>query len=324
MIKFLTCASYYGTGSSAVTDLISEYDGVDNLTDYEFRFLHDPYGVRDLQYYLIDNPNRHNSGFGLKKFIKYTKFLEGNALFKRYRHFLGDAFATETKKYVDSLITTSFNAYWQYDLLERGKTYYFFSRLFYKIFRKDLFVKNIKTYVCNVDKDYFIERTKEYAEGIFKNALTSPDNFLMVDQIVPSSNIEDFLPYFNDIRIFLVDRDPRDLYLSEKYVWREGVVPASPEEFVEWYKYCRKDQKRYIENENVCFLRFEDMIYDYENTKRKIVRFAGIDEERHANPLSKFNPEISKKNTKLYLKYPQEKENIKIIEERLSEYLYNS
>jgi len=73
MIKFLTCASYYGTGSSAVTDLISEYDGVDNLTDYEFRFLHDPYGVRDLQYYLIDNPNRHNSGFGLKKFIKYTK-----------------------------------------------------------------------------------------------------------------------------------------------------------------------------------------------------------------------------------------------------------
>ena len=33
MIKFLTCASYYGTGSSAVTDLISEYDGVDNLTD---------------------------------------------------------------------------------------------------------------------------------------------------------------------------------------------------------------------------------------------------------------------------------------------------
>ena len=71
MIKFLTCASYYGTGSSAVTDLISEYDGVDNLTDYEFRFLHDPYGVRDLQYYLIDNPNRHNSGFGLKKFIKY-------------------------------------------------------------------------------------------------------------------------------------------------------------------------------------------------------------------------------------------------------------
>lgn len=66
------------------------------------------------------------------------------------------------------------------------------------------------------------------------------------------------------------------------------------------------------------------MIYDYENTKRKIVWFAGIDEERHINPLSKFNPEISKKNTKLYLKYPQEKENIKIIEERLSEYLYNS
>ncbi len=322
MIKFLTCASYYGSGSSAVTDLISEYENVDNLTDYEFRFLHDPYGVRDLQYYLIDNQNRHNSGFGLKKFMKYTHFLEGNSLFKRYVHFLGDTFKTETKKYIESLVTTSYRAYWQYDLLERGSIYYFLTRLFYKVFHRDLFVKNIESYLCDIDKEFFIERTKEYIEGIFRGRVTAPGNFLMVDQIVPSSNIDAFLPYFDQIKIFLVDRDPRDVYLSEKYVWHEGVVPHDAEQFIKWYKYCRKNQTEYIKHKEVCFVRFEDMIYRYEETKRRIADFAGLEEERHTTPLSHFDPNKSIKNTRLYRVYTDEKDVMHLIEKELAEYIY--
>ena len=36
-MKFISCASYYGTGSSAVTDLISEYDNVYSFTDEEIK-----------------------------------------------------------------------------------------------------------------------------------------------------------------------------------------------------------------------------------------------------------------------------------------------
>ena len=46
-MKVITCASYYGCGSSAVTDLISEYEGVKSLTNYEFRFIHDIDGISD-------------------------------------------------------------------------------------------------------------------------------------------------------------------------------------------------------------------------------------------------------------------------------------
>ena len=46
-MKVITCASYYGCGSSAVTDLISEFSGVESLGDYEFRFLHDIDGISD-------------------------------------------------------------------------------------------------------------------------------------------------------------------------------------------------------------------------------------------------------------------------------------
>ena len=47
-MKIITCASYYGSGSSALTDLVSEYDSVKDLSDFEFRILHDMDGVRDL------------------------------------------------------------------------------------------------------------------------------------------------------------------------------------------------------------------------------------------------------------------------------------
>ena len=39
-MKFISCASYYGTGSSAVTDLLSEYEGVYSFTDEEILSLH--------------------------------------------------------------------------------------------------------------------------------------------------------------------------------------------------------------------------------------------------------------------------------------------
>ena len=52
-MKLLTCASYHGTGSSAVTNLIDECDNVHDMGDYEFRFVHDPDGICDLEYNLV-------------------------------------------------------------------------------------------------------------------------------------------------------------------------------------------------------------------------------------------------------------------------------
>ena len=69
-MKVITCASYYGTGSSAISDYISEFKGVKSLTDYEFRFAHDPDGLSELEYNLVENFNRHNSGHALKRYKK--------------------------------------------------------------------------------------------------------------------------------------------------------------------------------------------------------------------------------------------------------------
>ena len=76
-MRIITCASYYGSGSSAVTDLISESSEVFSLGEYEYRFLQDPNGISDLEYNIIDNNHRHNTSNSIKEYIKYVKTLYG-------------------------------------------------------------------------------------------------------------------------------------------------------------------------------------------------------------------------------------------------------
>lgn len=77
-MRFISCASYYGSGSSAITDFVSEFDTVYSFTDEEFRFVQDPDGVSDLEYNLVENFNRHNSGHAIKRYKKLVDFYCGN------------------------------------------------------------------------------------------------------------------------------------------------------------------------------------------------------------------------------------------------------
>ena len=125
MKKLISCASYYGSGSSAITDLIGEYQGVKSLTDYEFRFIHDIDGIMDLEYHLVQNPNRHNSGHALKRFLKLSKFNSGTWFDKRYERFFDGQYKKLTEEYIESLTDLKYPGYWFMDLYERGKFFYY-------------------------------------------------------------------------------------------------------------------------------------------------------------------------------------------------------
>ena len=46
-MKVITCTGFYGTGSSAITDIFLDCECVECKGDYEVRVLHDPYGISD-------------------------------------------------------------------------------------------------------------------------------------------------------------------------------------------------------------------------------------------------------------------------------------
>ena len=62
--------SYMGSGSSAVTDLLREYEGINTKnSDFEYVFLYAPDGLFDLEYKLLYNNNAIRSDEARKNCI---------------------------------------------------------------------------------------------------------------------------------------------------------------------------------------------------------------------------------------------------------------
>ncbi len=332
-MKIITCASYIATGSSAVTDFFSEFDNCYCADDYEFRFIFDPNGIRDLEYKLIEMNDRHNSGYAIKKYFEYAKYLNGDLFIKGYKYYMGDAFMKYTKEYVNNITELKTDCWWLYDTIDKGKLFHYLNGAVHKLtscFTKAYGTNLLKlfhtqSYYSAIDKETFYKYTKEYIGKILNCLNKNNSEYLMVDQLLPASNISSYMNYFDDIKVIVSERDPRDVYLFEKVELRSGIIPAkNVHDFCEWYRIIREHRKREVYDvEKVFLVHFEDWIYNYEETGKKIMEFVGIDPKRHTAPKTHLNPEISIKNTNLKVKYPQYKDDIKYIEEHLTEYLYD-
>ena len=95
-MKLITCTGYGSTGSSVVTDLLAEFKDINSYGDFEFRFLQDPHGLRDLEYGLFENNNRLNTDYHIKQFIKYSKFLSKSRVNNYEKYFLLQSKFTDT------------------------------------------------------------------------------------------------------------------------------------------------------------------------------------------------------------------------------------
>lgn len=331
-MKVITCASYYGCGSSAITDMISEYSDVSSLGEYEFRFLHDIDGISDLEFHLTECPNRHNSGHALKRFMRLSMFNAGKWFNSRYEPFFNGQYMRITNEYINNLTYYTYKGQWFYDYYDKGVCQYYIIQFINKILGKMLLNKyrllsNELTYGTIIDNQYFIKCTKEYLHKLLECANKTDSQYLMIDQLLPSSNIERCLRYFSDeVFVFVVDRDPRDLYIMGKYVWtNEYVMPVDDvDAFCKWIRFtrgCAKNQ--HIDNKHIMHLKFEDMVYRYNEAKDEIISMVGLKEIDHIAPFTKFNPCRSVVNTQSWLRYPNEKDNIAYIERELSEFLFD-
>ena len=333
-MKVISCASYYGTGSSAVTDYVSEFDGVFSMTNEEFRFVQDPDGIDDLEFHLVENHNRHNAGHALKRYKRLVDFYNGNIFGRKYAPFFHDRWKEISYRYIDELTDFTFKGWWMYDLYDRGGLFYFRKRIVNKVLHKTIWrdkpdrvlntMKDEITYCSAPSEQRFVDLTKRYIEALLTEASNGADT-VMVDQIVPPSNLPRYTRYFDNIKVVVVDRDPRDLYLLEKMEWKDGVIPHDDvETFVKWYRYTRSHRKREtFDPKTTLFVRFEDLLYRYDEETARMREFLGLDEADHKRPFTGLVPERSKKNTRKWLEYPETADDVAYIERELGEYLYD-
>ncbi len=330
--KIIVPVSYMGSGSSAITDLISEFEGVNNKCGtFEYVFLHCPNGVFDLEDKLLIGNNALRSDEALHTFYNTMKSLYDKKYWwvGNYKSNVGVDFLKCTKEFVNNLVDYELDNYWYYQENNNLKMLFKISLnkiIYYLSFKKIRLKKPLlydKMLLSYVNQEKFYECSKNYLYNIFK--IIDSKNDLLLDQLILPHNLNRVNKYFDDdARFIVVDRDPRDVFISNKYIWlKEGnPVPYSTDVnvFCEQYRKMRLIEKK-NDDKKILRIHFEDLIYDYEDTKKKLIKFLNFESKKHINKFKKFNPEISIKNTRLFdnEKYFHES---KIIEEKLREFLY--
>lgn len=340
-MKVLTCAGYYKSGSSAVADLMSEFDNVHSFGNYEFGLLKSRDGIADLEYNLVDNVHRVNSGYAIKKYMENVKIWRGNIFFPKCEKMFNNQFSSISSEYARRLTAFTYRGYYPVDLRDRGKVYYCIDRTIYHVARRlggflykgsdrqgrpvrqfkiHLLKRNNVYLPRRITREEFLNYTKEYLNRLFCTA--TDKEYVMVDQMIPVNNYERYSRYFDNVKCVVVDRDPRDVFVYVKHVLNERNVPYKRvEEFCEWYKFSHELVEK---SKDVLYINFEDLVLHYDEYSKKIIDFYGIDEVHHINKNRYLQPEVSCHGIGMWKKYPKEAENIRYIEEHLEEYLYSS
>ena len=176
-----------------------------------------------------------------------------------------------------------------------------------------------------LNEQQFYEKAGTYINNFLK-CMGIEEKNIILDQLLLPHNIYRAEKYFDDrMECFVVNRDPRDVFILNKYIWpkvNETVpFPTEVNEFCGYYRGLRSIEKKGY-NLHVHMIQFEELIYNYEYTLKKVMKILKLDETMHSAKKQKFNPEKSINNTQLFIK-DEYKAEASIIEKNLSEFLYD-
>lgn len=335
MKRIIVPTGYMGSGSSAVTDLVAEFKDCQNEhKSYEYVLLHCPNGLFDLEDKLLRGNNAIRSDEAIRGFELQMKKLYNKKFWwiGNYQKIISPNFMKITNDFINNIEEFNFSGYWY--MHEEVDTKMFFKLLLRKPFKaltlnKVKFNKILKysdgMRVSYINDDDFYKYSHNYIYNIIEEVAKGKDNIIL-DQFLLPFNLFRVDNYFDDkLKVIVVERDPRDVFIINKYIWQERDLcvpfPLDVNEFCEFYKKMRQSEKE-CNSDKVLRVKFEDLIYNYDNELDRIMKFLNFNKKDHINKKTRFNPDISLKNTQLFRKKEYQEES-KIIEEKLKDYLYN-
>ncbi len=319
-------AGFSWSGSSAVCDYLKEFDDNQVFNDCEFLLAYYPDGLEDLDYHLN---------------VNCSKFLSSCTAIPRFRKVANYLLKIPTKgkikkitnSYLDDITQVKWIGWGQgQDLLHNLFLYRNLGIRINERLMKFLpvsFCKKIRIYPnrvmeFSIKPDYFKERTLQYTDNILSCLGLDLNKNIVLDQACAGTDPAKSLKYFRNSKAILVDRDPRDLYvLAKKYFSKQSYpIPfENVKDFVTYFFNMHKSIHEIIDEDLVLYIKFEDLVYRYQETSKKIDAFLGLENCRRSKVF--FNPRESMINTQLFKKFDDIKEDIAFIEEELADYLYD-
>ncbi|MCB9211133.1 MAG: hypothetical protein H6609_17335 [Ignavibacteriales bacterium] len=320
--KFIAVSGFGWSGSGALIDLLKEYKGFDTL-GFEFSLIKEPHGIMDLENYLLNNWEVLRHDKAIRDFLNYCKILaRKSGKYQKYGHDFNNKlninFYEESLKYVNKLTDFTYSGHTrilEYDLntLSTIKR-----KVFARITKKRL---TEQMYFGKPSYDLFLAETKNYLKQIFNHFIKNKGiQNLILDQAIPTSNSHIALKYFDEVDFFIVDRDPRDIYvdmINNRSLLGTEFMNSNQDtsKYIKWHESLRD----YAVNSNINIFRFEDIVFNTDNVIKRIENI--LNTKLIKTKKSFFNSSNSSKNIGLWKTYPNKAE-IKYIEDHLSKYIF--
>lgn len=341
VLTIITCAGYGSSGSSAITDYISEFSCVKSLgASVEFQLISEPGGIYDLEH-ALSSGNSLLADMGISRFINlYHDFT------KRFPDLFTNADRL-LKEYFADLGVVEWRGGWYGSFRppksRNEKTLEIMSEVYFKKLIKNKtydayepescpwlpsFYPYANQYYAFVPHEKFSLATKKFL-GIFFTILANTSEFLMVDHLFPPATNSSYNSYVDNVKTICVDKNPIDLYLLNYIVRGERWIPSNDvDTFIKWYRASRLHRKteQIADANNFLLINFEDMVYRYESTSQKINSFVGLKETAHDRKFNFFTPDKSRQNTYVESRFvltDKLKKDVDKIKTELDEYCYD-
>ena len=328
-----TC-SFGSSGSSAVSDYLCECQDVQVMDKLEFTVTSMVDGLSDLEYQLmIKNARQSSSIYAIQRFKKAMM-----SRVKGYQKRTGispdrvEALVDEFIENIAQVRYVGFSPRIGKTRSQLFKTYVGDSLIRNRIVRtlekKGIIKTNIDFYPLDtvhmaIAPENFYDEARSFLKKLLTEMGADFDKKIVLDQAFSGSDPAQSFSFYEDAYAIVVARDPRDMYIfAKKILLSKGrFMPTDTvENFIEYYRLLRSGKPYREEHDRILRLKFEDMVYNYEETAARIDRFLNV---KNVRPRSVFVPEMSAANTNLIKKFPEFAEDVKKIEEALPEFLFD-
>lgn len=340
----IAVTGYFGSGSSAVLDLLCEFDSVttglpDNIESFEHTTLYQPGGIFDLEDKLLLGNDIHRSDEAIRTFKTEMMRLNDNNFgwFGSFKEMFGDEFEKITNTLIEELHPFSIYTryYGQYkavkfSLVKVGvqlAARVLLGRHVYKWGRQFVYEPKDRGMISAFpSEDEYYTAASKFVSSYMNLFSDKNKPNTVFDRLILCHNIYRLPKYFgNDFKLIVLKRDIRDVYVFNKYLWPEinagTMYPMDIDIFIDYWRRLKSREKKIIDD-RILEVNFEDLIYNYETTTDLIKKHCNLsDNEWHQ--FKYFKPEKSIKNTQVFKIRDVWQEEIARLEKEFPEYCYN-
>ena len=331
-LSVIDLSGYSFTGKSAVYDLLSGWDGYcSHSKEFEFDLIRVQGGLIDLRQALTQehwSPVR--SSEAVRIFRRLVHHMGGDrGLLSRlirsgahYDHYF-PGFTQLTTEFISSLVDASWQCEWPFALYS-SDTCCITAR---KLARRFNISRDDTVYLARLPEAEFDSRSRQYFERLFAPLAAKGFRWLVLNNAFEPFSPERSIEFFDHAKAIVVDRDPRDVYLS---ALRAGMIEGSQvglavtggsvSNFIRRFRIYRNGA--ISASPHVYRMQFEALVLDYAAEVTRIRAFLGESSVASSTPGRAFDPKNSARNVGQWksLDDSRLRGDVDVIKSELSEY----